>query len=187
MHIIIILVKTLLLRRNFPPFTINLNQLWVTWSFLCPEWNYGSDLLESIILIIGIDNQGLWLLFILFYKNCNYGLNRSVPLSPFQNKKRFKWLTIQQKDDKQAARDISHFEKRFSSFYNRLSPIQELDTFYDDHVDTDNVPSSYYNTQAKEDYNRIKGFGPMGFRFLLLRTKKNFPALRLYWPNYLNI
>ena len=79
----------------------------------------------------------------------------------------FKWFTIQQKDDKQAA---SHFDKRFSSFYNRLSPIQELDTIYDEdvdthdvpisaYVDTNNVPIPYYNTQAKEDYNRIKGFG----------------------------
>ena len=69
---------------------------------------------------------------------------------------------IQQKDDKQATRYISHFEKRFSSipfeFYNRLTPIhvQELDTFYDDHVDADNVPSLYDNKQAK-NYNQIKG------------------------------
>ena len=63
---------------------------------------------------------------------------------------------IQPKDDKQAARDISHFEKRFSSFHtNWLTPIQvqELKNFYDDHVDADNVPSLYDN----KDYNQIKG------------------------------
>ena len=61
------------------------------------------------------------------------------------------------------------YKVRFSSFYNRLSPIQELETFYDEdvdthdvpisaYVDTDNVPISYYNTQAKKDYIKLKPF-----------------------------
>ena len=48
-----------------------------------------------------------------------------------------------------AADDIN-FEKRFSSFYNRLNPIQQGN--YD--VD-DAPPSSYYN-QQEGDYNQVK-------------------------------